>query len=119
MYNTSWALNFNGFLNQQKMDLHQYVLFYDKYIANKNFIYTTTSPILPTFVVESKENQLPHLIGLQNWNNVHVKQASKQYELLKSGEWDIPYLQKADSGAYKEYRARIEFLPYLYKFLYN
>lgn len=119
MYTINWALNFIGFSKSEQMDLHKFVLFYDEYIADRNFIYTTTSRLLPSFVVESKRNQLPHLIGLQHWNNLPLRQPSKQYEFLKSGEWDLSFLEKSDAGSFQEYKARIEFLPYLYNFLYN
>src|SRR5690606_26366852 len=41
------------------------------------------------------------------------------YEKLISGEWDLDFIIAADNGAYKEFRERIEFLPYLYKLLYQ
>lgn len=119
MYTVDWALNFNGFSTNEPMNLHSFALFYDKYIADKSFTYTTSSKLLPYFVVETKGNQLPHLMGLQKWNNIYIKQPDKQYEQLLRGEWDIPFLQKSDEGTYNEYRERIEFLPNLYRFLYK
>lgn len=119
MYTVEWALEFEGFSKEESMDLHKFVLFYDEHIAEKNFIYTTTSAAIPSFMIEARKNQLPHLIGLQHWKNLPVKQPGKQYEFLFNGEWGIPFLEKADAGAYEEYRARIEFLPNMYKFLYK
>lgn len=119
MYTTQWALNFNGFTNTNPMDLHQFVLFFEEHIANRMFHYITHNKELPSFSIDSRSDQLPHLMGLQKWNNIHVKQASKQYELLFNGEWDIPFLAKADNGAFKENQSRIESMPYLYSMLYK
>ncbi len=119
MYTTEWASNFEGFTKDNPMDLHNFVLFFDEYIADRTFHYVTRDKQLPSFIVDFRADQLPHLMGLQKWNNLHVKQSSKQYELLYNGEWDIPFLAKADKGAYKEYRGRIESMPYLYSMLYN
>jgi hypothetical protein len=119
MYTTQWASKFDGFTNAQPMDLHMFVLFFEKYIANRMFHYVTKDSEIPSFIVDSRADQLPHLMGLQHWNNIHVKQPSKQYELLKSGEWDLPFLAKADNGAFKEFQSRIESMPYLYSMLYE
>lgn len=119
MYTVDWAENFIGFSKGEQIDLHKFVQFYDECIAYRDFTYATSSPLIPYFVVESKPSQLPHLMALQHWNNLPVKQATKQYEFLKSGEWDLEYLAKADQGAFQEHQARINFLPYLYNYLYN
>jgi hypothetical protein len=119
MYTIQWALNFSGFTNAQHMDLHQFVRFYEEHIANRMFHYTTDNKEFPSFTIDSRADQLPHLMGLQKWNNIHVKQSSKQYELLVSGEWDIPFLAKADNGTFKEFQSRIESMPYLYSMLYK
>lgn len=119
MYTIEWASDFTGFSKNEQMDLHKFVLFYHKYIANKNFIYKTKSPVLPSFVVESRQNQLPHLMGLQYWNNLSVKQPGKQFNLLLNGEWSLSFLQAADEGSYKEFITRIESLANLYNLLYR
>ncbi|KDE25553.1 hypothetical protein BA81_19154 [Bacillus safensis FO-36b] len=118
MYTETWASTFDGF-KDESMNLHEFVLFFDKYIANKKFQYTTEDIILSSFTIDFNANQLPHLMGLQYWNNIHVKQPSKQYDLLKCGAWDIEFLKKADNGTFKEYRSRIESMPYLYSMLYD
>jgi len=119
MYTIEWVSDFQGFSKDEKMDLHKFVLFYDQYIAEKLYIYTTTSPMLPSFIVEARQSQLPHLMGLQYWNNLPVKQASKQYESMLDGDWDMNYLEAADRGSYLDHRSRIEFLPHLYNLLYR
>jgi hypothetical protein len=119
MYTTQWALNFSGFTNVEPMDLHQFVLFYEEHIADRMFHYTTDNKKIPSFIIDSRGDQLPHLMGLGKWNNIHVKQASKQYELLINGEWDIPFLSKADNGTFNELQSRIESMPYLYSMLYK
>ncbi len=119
MYPIDWAKKFQGFSKDNPMNLKKFILFYDEHIANRYFTYTTTSKKVPYFVIETKQNQIPHLMGLQYWNNIDVKQADKQYDRLISGEWDIPFLEAADKGSFKEHRWRIEFLGYLYKLLYQ
>ncbi|PFB94063.1 hypothetical protein CN296_24215 [Bacillus cereus] len=119
MYTTQWASNFSGFTNSAPMDLHKFVLFFEEHIANRIFHYTTDNAAIPSFIIDSRAEQLPHLMGLQYWNNIHVKQGSKQYELLISGKWDMSFLSKADNGAFKEFKERIESMPYLYNMLYK
>lgn len=119
MYTIEWAKNFQGFPNEDPMDLHNFILFFDEHIAERYFTYTTDSKRMPNFVIEMKQNQIPHLMGLQHWNNIDVKQADKQYKKLISGEWDISFLKNADNGSFKEYGWRIEFLGHLYNFLYH
>lgn len=119
MYTTQWALNFTGFTKANPMDLHQFVLFFQEHIANRQYYYTTNNKQLPSFIIDSRTDQLPHLLGLQHWNNIHVKQPSKQYELLFNGEWDIPFLSKSDNGAFKKHKSRIESMPYLYSMLHQ
>jgi hypothetical protein len=119
MYDINWAVNFSGFLSDERMDIQKFALFYDAHIGGRNFIYHTDSPKLPSFIIESEGNQLPHLMGLQHWNSLSTKQPSTQYELLKNGEWDLEFLKAADKGAWDTYQARVEFLPHLYNLLYK
>lgn len=118
MYTVEWAKNFDGFKPKEELDIHKFTQFYDKHIANRFFTYETTSSKLPYFVVRMEKNQLPHLFGLQHWNNIEVKQPKKQYEKILSGEWSLEYLKKADPGSYKEFKLRIAAMPYLYNMLY-
>ncbi|GAE93128.1 hypothetical protein JCM21714_2168 [Gracilibacillus boraciitolerans JCM 21714] len=102
MYTIQWATGFRGgFSKEEPMDLHKFTLFYDEHIAERYFTYSTTSKKIPYFVIETKRNQLPHLMGLQHWNNLDVKQPEKQYERLINGEWDIPFIAAADNGPTK------------------
>lgn len=119
MYTIKWASEFKGFSKDDPMDLQQFVIFFNNNIAERHFTYTTSNKELPSFVVETRINQLPHLIGLQKWSNLPVTQANKQCKYLSSGEWDLPFLEKADFGIYQEYKSRIEFLPHTYNLLYN
>jgi hypothetical protein len=119
LYTTEWALSFDGFTKDEPMDLHKSVLFYKEHIADRAFHFVTRNKEMPSFIVDSRLDQLPHLLGLAHWNNLHIRQSSKQLELLLSGEWDMEYLANADQGSFKEYRDRIESLPYLYGMLYK
>lgn len=119
MYTIDWAKNFNGFSDESPMSLQDFILFYDEHIANRYFTYSTTSKKMPYFVIETRPNQIPHLMGLQYWNNIDVKQPGKQYDRLISGKWDIPFLQAADEGSFRDHGWRIEFLGHLYNLLYH
>jgi hypothetical protein len=119
MYTIEWASNFAGFTKAEPMNLQKFVFFYEEHIAGRTFYYKTENKELPTFIIDSRTEQLPHLLALHKWNNVHIKQAPKQYELLKTGDWDIPFLEKADQGTFKEHQSRIESMPYLYSMLYE
>jgi len=119
MYTTEWASSFNGFKKDKTLDLHKFARFFDEHIANRMFHYTTEDKELSSFIVDCRSDQLPHLMGLQHWNNLHVKQSSKQYECLIKGLWDMPFLCKADNGAFKTYKSRIESIPYIYSMLYE
>lgn len=119
MYTIEWALDFNGFTQDDPLNLHDFVLFYDQIIAEKTFVYRTANKQLPLFSVETHKNQLPHLIALSHWHNLSVRQPEKQYHLLLDGSWNLETLKKADIQAFQEYRARIEALPYLYTFLFQ
>lgn len=118
MYTSEWAKNFKEFADNQAMDLQKFILFYEKYLTNKTFTYSTSSKKMPLFEIITKPNQLPHLMGLQYWNNIAIKQPEKQYKQLITGKWDIPFLKSADKGAFKEHGWRIEFLPHLYNLFY-
>lgn len=119
MYTVEWAENFEGFSEKDPMDLKSFTLFYDEYISGRHFKYSTSSKKMPYFIIETKRNQMPHLMGLHKWNNIDVKQADKQYGKLISGEWDIAFLKNADNGSFKEHGWRMEFLGYLYSLLYQ
>ena len=101
------------------MDLHLFAQFYEEHIANQRFEYHTTNQQLPVFAIEARGSQLPHLMGLQKWNNLPTSQAVLQYDAMLNGTWNVSLLQKADMRAWKEYRYRIEFMPYLYTLLYT
>ncbi|MFD1174513.1 PBECR4 domain-containing protein [Oceanobacillus picturae] len=119
MYSIDWAKNFQGFSKDYPMNLQKFTQFYDEHISDRYFTYETTSKKQPFFVIETRKNQLPHLMGLQHWNNINVTQPEKQYNNLINGQWDISFISKADNQAYKKHSGRIEFLPNLYNFLYH
>jgi hypothetical protein len=119
MYTIKWATNFNGFSKENPMDLQKFAQFYEQNIANRHFEYHTTNGTLPSFIIDSQGSNLPHLMGLQYWNNISTKQASIQYEHFLKGEWTLDYLQKADIGAWQQNRERMEFTPFLYNLLYK
>lgn len=119
MYTIEWAKKFDGFSRKQPMILQDFILFYEKHLADRYFTYTTTSKMIPKFTIKTKQNQIPHLMGLQYWNNLEVRQPSKQYQRLINGQWNIPHLRAADEGSFKKHGWRIEFLGYLYKLLYH
>lgn len=119
MYTVNWAQNFQGFTKQNPIDLKAFTQFYEEHMGNRHFEYLTKTSKLPVFTIESMGNQLPHLMGLQYWNNLPTKQASIQYDHMKNGDWNLSFIQKADEGAWQKYRERLEFTPHLYSFLYN
>ncbi|WP_462405911.1 PBECR4 domain-containing protein [Gracilibacillus sp. Marseille-QA3620] len=119
MYTIEWAREFNGFEKNEQFDLQKFVVFYEEYITNRVYSYKTDNKRIPSFMIDSRPDQLPHLLGLQKWNNLSVQQASKQYEQLSNGKWDMSFLAKADKGTYKEYKSRIESMPYLYRMLHE
>lgn len=119
MYTIAWVNSFVEFTKENPIDLQKFALFYEKYMANRHFEYLTENSNIPVFTIESMGNQLPHLMGLQHWNNLPTKQASIQYDYMKNGEWNLSFLQKADEGAWQTYRERIEFTPHLYNLLYS
>lgn len=119
MYTIEWAKNFSGFAKDEQLDMQQFVAFYEEYITNRMYFYETDNKMIPSFIIDSRPDQLPHLLGLQHWNNLSVKRASKQYEFLSSGEWDMSFLAKADMGSFKEHKSRIESMPYLYTMLHE
>jgi len=119
MYDVNWALNFTGFSKEEPMDLHQFILFYHEHIADFDFQFNTTDTNSPVFIVSSRWSQLPHLMGMKHWTNLPVQQPEKQYEQMHSGKWDLEFLRSADEHAWNEFLPRIEFLPNLYKMLYQ
>lgn len=119
MYTIEWCDRFTGFRKIEDLDLHHFVLFFEEHLANRLFIYKTSHPLHSSFSIEVRGNQLPHLMGLQRWNHLEVKQPDKQYQKLLSGEWDLPTLSKVDQHAFNEQKERIGFLPYLYQLLYK
>lgn len=118
MYTVEWAKNFDGFQKGEYIDLKRFTHFYEEHITERFYAFETDSKQMPYFVIESRFSQLPHLMGLQYWNNIDVKQAEKQYKKLKTGEWTIEFLKKSDPGAFKQNYPRIEFTPHLYQLLY-
>lgn len=119
MYTVEWATEFKGFTKENPIDLQAFAQFYEQNIANRHFEYHTRNANLPSFIIESQGSQLPHLMGLQKWNNLSTRQASIQYNHLLKGEWSLDFLQKADIGAWQENRERMEFTPHLYNLLYT
>jgi hypothetical protein len=89
--------------------------FFEEYIANRKYIYLDVNEVaLLKIVVEG--TQLPHVLGLQKWNNLPSTNATLQYEGMRNGEINLDLLKK-DNGAWQEFRKRIEFIPYSYKML--
>lgn len=69
--------------------------------------------------IEFRGENLPHLIGLQHWNNLPTNQASKQYRMLLDGTIDFDSLRTSDIRAFKKYKDRFKMLPFFYRFLYD
>jgi hypothetical protein len=115
MYTVDWALEFNGFSKDEEIDLQLFSNFFEEYIANRKYIYLDVNEVaLLKIVVEG--TQLPHVLGLQKWNNLPSTNATLQYEGMRNGEINLDLLKK-DNGAWQEFRKRIEFIPYSYKML--
>lgn len=119
MYTIEWCDRFTGFKKIEELNLHHFALFFEEHLANRLFIYATNHPLHSSFSIEVRGNQLPHLMGLQRWNHLEVKQPDKQYSKLLSGEWDLLTLSKVDQHAFNEQKERIGFLPYLYQLLHK
>jgi len=115
MYTEDWALSFNGFPRNEEIDLQMFSVFFEEYIANRKYIYLDINGVARLKIVV-EGTQLPHVLGLQYWNNLPSKSATSQYEEMKNGEIDLDLLKK-DEGAWQELRKRIEFIPYSYKML--
>lgn len=115
MYTEQWALAFDGFKKDEEIDLQMFSNFFEEYIANRKYIFLdSTGEAQLKIVVEG--SQLPHVLGLQYWGNLPTKSSTLQYEKMKEGEIDLDLLKK-DDGTWKEFRKRIEFIPYAYKML--
>ena len=119
MYTTEWCDGFTGFKKIEDLNLHNFTLFFEEHIANRLFTYETDHKLHSSFSIEVWGNQLPHLMGLQRWNHLEVKQPDKQYKKLLDGEWDLQLLSQIDPNAFSEQRERIGFLPYLYQLLHQ
>lgn len=119
MYTAQWAKDFEGFNKEDPIDLRLFMLFFEEHIASKHFKYTTNHKRIPTFTIVAEGSQLPHLMGLQYWNNLPTKTATTQYQKMRSGEWNLDFLKSADERAWDENRERLEFTPYLYTLLHD
>lgn len=119
MYTEEWAGNFDGFTKENPMDLRLFMQFFEEHVASKKFEYTTNHKKIPSFIIEAGGSQLPHLMGLQHWNNLSTRNATAQFEKMLSGEWDLEFLKSSDEGAWDENRERLEFTPYLYNLFHE
>lgn len=119
MYTVDWCRSFDGFSKDEEIDLLSYCLFFEEHLADRFFLYSTEHKAYPSFTIEVRSNQIPHLMGLQYWSNLETKFASKQYEKIRSGEWDLTTLSQLDPQAYRDNRSRIHFLPFLYQLLHE
>lgn len=119
MYTVDWAKNFTGFTKEEPMNLRDFAHFYAANIAGKRYIYETNHKSIPSFTIVSEESQLPHLMGLQHWQNLSTKQATNQFQHMFDDDWDLDMLKSADAGAWQEHRERLEFTPHLYNLLHT
>lgn len=117
MYDIRWAELFEGFKDDEDLDIHKFACFFSDHIAGTGYIYGTEDKELPNFEIHIRNAQLPHLMGLQHWNNLPVTQAEKQMQKMLSGEWDLNFLKRTDERAWRKFRLRVSFLPFLYKML--
>lgn len=115
MYTKEWALGFNGFPKNEEIDLKAFSNFFEECIANRKYIYLDKEDnALIKVVVEG--SQLPHVLGLQYWNNLPSKNPIVQYKELLLGTIDLELL-KRDARLWQDMRRRIEFIPFVYKML--
>lgn len=119
MYTVDFFRNFTQFQDIEEMDLHQFILFFDREIANRRYTYITSHRKIKSIKIEFRRDNFPHLVGLQYWNNLPTTQATKQYEFLLSGEWDFESLKKADKKSFEEFKKRFELLPFFYQMFYE
>ncbi|TCI50326.1 hypothetical protein EVJ24_14895 [Exiguobacterium sp. SH1S21] len=119
MYTVDFFRNFTQFQDIEEMDLHQFILFFDREIVNRRYTYINSQGKIKSIKIEFRRDNFPHLIGLQYWNNLPTKQATKQYDFLLSGKWDFEYLKKADKKSFEEFKKRFELLPFFYQMFYE
>lgn len=119
MYTLDWINDFIGFSGEEVIDLQKYAQFHESHLSNKNFHFHTSHPMFKELIIESRMSQLPHLMGLQHFKKLPITNPTKQCEQLICGNWDLPFLEKSDSAAYKENKERIHFLPHLYSILHG
>lgn len=119
MYDIKWAETFTEMNKNEDLNLQEFAMFYSKHIAKRRYKFHTINPKFPLFTVETYENHLPHLLGLQKWRNLNTNNPSRQFQLMFEGKLNLDYLKSADNHAWKESFDRIRFIPYLYNMLYK
>lgn len=117
MGDLTWLQVYNDLLESYTYSLKELVEFYDEKVSERVYEYTTENEEHKQFMIEVYNSHLPHLMGLQHFDNLPTTQPSKQYEELLNGNWSFDYLMKADAGAFKEYKLRIHGIKYLYAML--
>lgn len=117
MYDLQWINNFSGFTGENSMNLKCFSKFFDEYVANRNYVYQTDNKQFPKITVRVELSQLPHLMGLQYFDNLPYKQAEKLIQGMFNEDITIDSLKKADKANWDRWRDRIEGTALIYKML--
>jgi len=117
VYDLQWINNFSGFSKENPMNLKGFSKFFDEYVANRNYIYQTDNKQFPEITVRVELSQLPHLMGLQYFDNLPYRQAEKLMQSMLNEEITSDFLKRADKATWDTHRDRIEGTPLIYKML--
>lgn len=117
VYDLQWINNFSGFSKENPMNLKGFSKFFDEYVANRNYIYQTDNKQFPEITVRVELSQLPHLMGLQHFDNLPYRQAEKLMQSMLNEEITTDFLKRADKATWDTHRDRIEGTPLIYKML--
>lgn len=108
-----WIDHFEQLLDNDQYTLQELFIFIQSCVANRIYYYSTNKASMPMMAIDFKDTQIPHLMGLQHFSNLPVKQTERQMEEILSGRWDFDTLQKADKVSFKKHSGRIHATKYL------
>lgn len=119
MYTIEFFDTFTGLKKIDDLDLHEFVLFFEKEIANRKYSYSTTHRKVKKINIEIFGSQLPHLLGIHKSDNLPTKRPETLYKMLLDGEITIDYLKSSDSHNLDLYKDRILLLPFFYQLFHQ
>lgn len=118
IYDVNTLRTYVGEMNADTFDLIGYTHAYEKYISNRDYIYTCQNSEISEFCVQIKNENLPHLLALSksHHSNLPEYQAFKVFEHLKD-DWDLNFLESSDPGYFEEFKLRIFGTFFIYQML--